>query len=80
MEYVLPGRGQGAESPAVEAVHKGDYVVATLAVFVKAVFTGDLYRTFVGFSAGVAEKHIGVTRSIAQCLSEVRLYFCVIVI
>ncbi len=51
-----------------------------LAVFVKAVFSGNLYRALVSLRARVAEKHIYIARRFAERLGEIRLHLCVVVI
>ncbi len=70
VEHVLPGGGQRGHRPAVEGVFQGQNGAPALAVLVKGVLPGQLDEPLVALRAGVAEKHVGHARALAEHLGQ----------
>ena len=70
VENILAGCSQRRDSASVERVDQCDNPVAAGAIFVKAVFSGDLDCAFICFCARVAEKDLRISRAAAQGIGK----------
>jgi len=57
MKHVLAGSRQGRHRSSMKGVHQRDDLCPLFAVFIGAVFSGQLNSAFIGLGSGIAEKH-----------------------